>query len=75
MAVNKTIEEFGYDPLKFSYGSGKRSWFKCSKCNREFFCTIYDRVQDKGCLICSEKNRLENYKKAVLKRSKTLSET
>ena len=46
----------GIDPHMLSKKSGKKVWWKCSKCNHEWQATIHDRVGDKtGCPRCSSR--------------------
>ena len=48
------IKEWNYeknssiDPRKISYGSHKKVWWKCSKCENEWQAQIYTRVKGFG---------------------------
>ena len=45
----------GLIPDNFSYGSGKKVWWKCSKCNYEWEAIIYNRTRGRGCPNCYKK--------------------
>lgn len=40
------------DPYKLSYGSTKKVWWKCSKCNYEWLAQITTRTRGHGCPNC-----------------------
>ncbi len=45
-------------PEDVPYGSGKKVWWKCSKCNNEWYATICNRTNihlNRGCPECSNK--------------------
>ena len=39
-------------PENVSYGSGKKVWWKCKKCNHEWEAFVYSRYLGKGCPSC-----------------------
>ena len=55
------IEEWNYNknidilPTEVSAHSGRKVWWKCSKCNHEWQATIDKRSNGRGCPKCKNK--------------------
>lgn len=43
------------DVNKLTYGSSRKIWWKCSKCNSNYEATVNNRSGNKGCSYCSGK--------------------
>jgi len=42
------------DPRTVSYGSSKKVWWKCNKCNHEWMATVSSRTNGNGCPKCKK---------------------
>lgn len=51
----------GYVGDKYSAGSGKIVWWKCSKCNHSWRASIVSRKRGNGCPICSNRKVIQGY--------------
>lgn len=58
-------------PIKFTCGSNKKVWWKCSICGNEWQATINHRTNGRGCPECAKKNRSEKLSKKNLIPGKT----
>uniref|UniRef100_A0A6M3IMH9 Treble clef zinc finger domain-containing protein n=1 Tax=viral metagenome TaxID=1070528 RepID=A0A6M3IMH9_9ZZZZ len=77
------IEEWNYNknkikPTEISYGSGKKCWWKCSKCKHEWQASLLHRSHGRGCPECYPRSygeeKIKQYlvsKNIVFKREKT----
>lgn len=62
------VEEWDYKknplpPTAFTYGSGKRVWWVCKDCGKEWQAAVKDRTNGHGCPVCARrknKQRLYN---------------
>ena len=45
------------EPTQVSIGSGRKVWWKCSKCGYEWQAQVYRRVKGSGCPKCAKKKR------------------
>lgn len=43
-------------PDKISKGSGKKVWWKCVVCGKEWFAHVYSRTKGSGCPECAKRN-------------------
>lgn len=77
LMVQRTIDEFGYDPLELSFGSHKKAWFKCSECSWEWLIILKARIfKSCRCPNCYKKNRSDIQKKSYTRKSKkSINET
>jgi len=63
-------------PDEVTHGSGKKVWWLCSVCGLSWEASVRHRVGNScNCSVCGEKNRKVLYRKAITKRSGTLSNT
>ena len=67
LTLNPSLaSEWNYDkngdlrPENFTINSGKKVWWKCKK-GHEWQATIFNRNNDRGCPICSNKQILKGY--------------
>lgn len=72
------IKEWDYDkndkgPEEYSYGSGKKVWWKCPK-NHSYAAYIYHRVNGTNCPICSNKKLLVDYNDLCFKYPELISD-
>lgn len=56
-------------PEFVSYGSEKKVWWKCGKCNNEWEAVIYSRVAGSGCPKCGRNKTVKSKSKKVLQLS------
>lgn len=50
------------NPNTFSFGSQKKVWWRCNKCNHEYQAVIASRVKGTGCLNCYKIDRRNKQK-------------
>lgn len=69
-------KNYPYIPENFTKGSGKKVWWRCSKCNHEWEAIIGNRAKlGRGCPICAIKSSAEALNKHRLKNGNSLAES
>ena len=62
------------DPSSVSFSSGKKVWWRCSKCGKEWPASIAHRARGSGCPECSKKKQVESKISTLLKRQDSLQD-
>ncbi len=63
------------DPKKLTFGSNKKAWWKCGKCNGKWYATICERVShNTGCPYCAGQKVLKGYNDLATKRPEILTQ-
>lgn len=66
------IKNKNLTPEHFSYGSGAKVWWKCSKCGHEWEMTISDRSHGHGCPKCARVQQTQTNRNNRLKTGQSL---
>ena len=62
-------KNFPLSPSNFTKGSGKKVWWKCSKCGHEWESTVNNRSRGHGCPECAKKEAGERQRKPHKRKS------